>query len=120
MKLQRPVLHIVLSLILLLSQQVGWAHVISHIGGLTQANQLKLEIGQAQPKIEQSLEQTLAQSWACEQCLAFAQLSSALPLDLPAPVKASAPQLAPFDLSSVTPCRLAAPPYSARAPPIFS
>jgi hypothetical protein len=95
---------------LLLSQQLGWAHVASHIGGLAQQSKVSV----------QAVDQTLTQGIGCEQCLAFAQLASALPFDVPKLPTASAPQLPPFDLTcagiSLPIERL----YQARAPPAFS
>ncbi len=95
---------------LLLSQQLGWAHAVSHIGGLAQQSTVSVQV----------VDQTLTQGLACEQCLAFAQLASALPLDLSKLPAVSSPQLPPFDLTCagiVLPIERL---YQARAPPAFS
>lgn len=63
MNLRKIFLPLLLSLVLLGSQHMGWAHALSHLGdGKSSASQTK----------------QLPPDSACEQCLAFAQLGSAL------------------------------------------
>jgi hypothetical protein len=93
-KTRRVIFHAFLSLLLLVSQQIGFAHVISHwsdvshvagqltgqpSGAQAQVARPRTTLG-AKPASKQSPVQLLADQ-SCEQCLSFAQIGSALGTD---------------------------------------
>jgi len=70
---RRLITHALLALLLLVSQQMAIAHVVSHLGGrIASAPEL-----QAASK-DDGLSQAIAQHKACGECLAFAQFASAV------------------------------------------
>jgi hypothetical protein len=88
--MQRRFVHILLSLLLLVSQQMAFAHAMSHWSG---------KLGPAHPVVklvdaagDSDLSSAVAQDQSCSQCLVFAQMASAIgstprqfvPLDLQA------------------------------------
>ncbi|WP_295748465.1 hypothetical protein [Undibacterium sp.] len=93
---------IFLALLLLFTQQMGFAHAISHLSDLS-SNSVKVK----QVPLEQ----------ACDHCLAFAQVGSALTSDA-GPFKATPPD-AEVALSRATPdhCARTVCVFQSRAPP---
>jgi hypothetical protein len=89
-KTRRVIFHALLSLLLLMSQQIGFAHRISH-GFDSGAVKLQKQSGvqgasqqssrQATSLLKQSSVSLLADQ-LCEQCLFFAQIGSALTTDV--------------------------------------
>jgi hypothetical protein len=74
--MQRRIVHVLLSLLLLVSQQMAFAHAMSHWTG---------KIGAAHPAVAQllaaddnDLSSAVAQDRSCSQCLVFAQMASAI------------------------------------------
>ena len=67
MRIRRSFQHVLLSLLLLLSQQMGIAHAVSHLSDVRQDGRQQTSQNKQLP-----IEQT------CEQCLAYAQLGSGL------------------------------------------
>jgi len=67
---------VMLSLLLLVSQQMATAHALSHLTRSDQAGQVQAVQGQDQD--QDDLSSSFAQDQTCNQCLAFAQL--ALPI----------------------------------------
>ena len=85
--MRRCVVHVLLSLLLLVSQQMAFAHAMSHwTGKLGTPHAAAL----VQPNPGNDLSSSVAQDGSCSQCLAFAQMASAIgsrhrqfaPLDL--------------------------------------
>jgi hypothetical protein len=108
---RRAVIHVVLSLLLLLSQQMAISHVMSHwTDGRGTTAQLS-------PDGSRKVAEPLASDKHCQQCLAFAQIASAVgnpPQTLAAIGGADGCTLAP----AVAPlCRQAIAAFRARAPP---
>jgi hypothetical protein len=66
-KLYRQILPVLLALLLLGSQQFGYAHAVSHLSDSSHRSQKNTQQNKQLP-IEQ----------VCDQCLAFAQIGSAL------------------------------------------
>jgi hypothetical protein len=65
-----------LSLLLLMSQQMAIAHAMTHWAGARHAtNQLHVSGGQQQ---DVGISSAFAQDQTCEQCLAFAQITGAI------------------------------------------
>jgi hypothetical protein len=61
---RQTILHALLALLLLLSQQMSFAHLVTHFSDL--------------PRYGSSAGKQLPPQHACEECLAFAQIGSAL------------------------------------------
>ncbi|MES2298176.1 MAG: hypothetical protein V4582_14115 [Pseudomonadota bacterium] len=66
---RRAIVHVLLSLLLLVSQQMALSHAMAHWS----ARQSGAQLSQGS-----QLGKALAQDQACEQCLAFAQLAGAV------------------------------------------
>jgi hypothetical protein len=115
--MRRRLVHVLLSLLLLVSQQMAFAHAMSHWTG---------KIGATHPNAvlvrldtDNDLSSAVAQDRSCSECLAFAQMASAI---------GSTPrQFAPLDLQTEGILALAtteAAPrtvcvFRSRAPPSF-
>ncbi|WP_229489540.1 hypothetical protein [Pseudoduganella namucuonensis] len=107
-----------LSLLLVLSQQMGITHAVSHLsdirngGGQQQRQQLQDR--------DTSASRTLALDQNCEQCLAFAQIAAAL--DTPSYTFPVASHAAPVSVVTDTPlaCQRTVCVFQSRAPPQFA
>ncbi|XLZ71581.1 hypothetical protein ABT364_06340 [Massilia sp. SR12] len=114
MKANRHILHALLALLLVLSQQLGMAHAVSHWSDYRQGSEQQ-EAGDAG---ESGLSAGLALDHNCSQCAAFASLASAI--DTPSftfpAVAYAAPQggVAPALPHGVRTARA----YDSRAPPL--
>lgn len=73
-KANRHILHVLLALLLVLSQQLGMAHAVSHWSDYRQGSEQQ----QAGDAGEGSLSAGLALDHNCSQCAAFASLASAI------------------------------------------
>jgi hypothetical protein len=115
--MRRRIVHVLLSLLLLVSQQMAFAHAMSHFSG---------KLGTAHPAIQlvqgdedSDLSSSVAKDRSCTQCLAFAQMASA--------IGSNARSFAPLDLqdervialatTEATPRTVCA--FRSRAPPSF-
>lgn len=113
MKLRQTFACAALSLLLLISQQLGMAHALSH-WSVTRSNPTQL---QERPL---SASTSLAMDQHCEQCLVFAQIASALDTpchSFPA-ASAGAAVLAVADAQRERPRTVCA--FHSRAPPVLS
>ena len=72
MKLRRNIVYAMLSLLLVLSQQLGMVHAVSHIADYRHGTE------QVQDRDDASTNRGAALDHNCSQCLAFAQLASAV------------------------------------------
>ncbi len=73
---RQSIIRVLLSLLLLLSQQMAISHTMTHRAGtIERSAQLHEASGQHD---ERALSAAFAQDQACEKCLAFAQFASAL------------------------------------------
>ena len=87
--MRRRIVHVLLSLLLLVSQQMAFAHALSHWTGKLPAAAAAVA---ASVDGDSDLSSSVAQDQSCSQCLAFAQMASAIgstprqfvPLDLQA------------------------------------
>ena len=87
--MRRRIVHVLLSLLLLVSQQMAFAHAMSHWTGKLGATRPVAQLVQLDDK---DLSSSVAQDRSCFQCLAFAQMASAI---------GSTPrQFAPLDLQA--------------------
>ncbi|MBI3229324.1 MAG: hypothetical protein HYZ45_03820 [Burkholderiales bacterium] len=116
-----------MSLLLLISQQMGLAHAVSHLN--YPANTSTLRIGasgisgdslSANDRTSEATPQQIFRDLSCEQCLAFAQLASALPFDIASPPDASAQRLAPHEHVAAGIVLPTIALYQSRAPPVLS
>ncbi len=108
--LRRSIVHALLSLLLLLSQQMGIAHGMSHWTGSGPNRAQLSEQGAATPG--------LALDQVCDQCLAFAQIGSALgstdfSFFTPEHTQSHLP-----DVSAQSICRRTVCAFRSRAPPV--
>jgi hypothetical protein len=93
--MRRRIVHVLLSLLLLVSQQMAFAHAMSHwtgkLGATRPVAQLVVQAMQSDDG-DGDLSSSVAQDRSCFQCLAFAQMASAI---------GSTPrQFAPLDLQA--------------------
>jgi hypothetical protein len=75
--LKRNIVYALLSLLLVLSQQLGIVHAVSHLSDGRHASQQVQQL-QQQERADSSVSKNLALDQSCEQCLAFAQIASAV------------------------------------------
>lgn len=73
---RRSVIRVLLSLLLLMSQQMAMSHAMTHWAGTRDGAPQLHQAGKHQP--ERALSSSFAQDQTCEQCLAFAQIASAV------------------------------------------
>lgn len=110
-KARRPIFHALLALLLVLSQQLGLAHAVSHWSGYRQGME------QVQDS-DGGVNAGLALDHNCSQCLAFAQLASAIYTpEFTFPTVAFVAPLATA-ADSPAPGRRNLRPYDSRAPPL--
>jgi hypothetical protein len=115
--MRRRLVHVLLSMLLLVSQQMAFAHAMSHWTGKLGATRPVAQL--AQPDDDKDLSSSVAQDRSCFQCLAFAQMASAIgstprqfaPLDLQAERVIA---LFTTELAPRTVCV-----FHSRAPPFF-
>jgi hypothetical protein len=67
---RRSIIHLLLSLLLLVSQQMAVAHVLTHWNGQLSAR------GESSSVAEGGLSEAIAKDKSCAQCLAFAQFAN--------------------------------------------
>jgi hypothetical protein len=116
--LKRHVAYVLLSLLLVLSQQLGITHAIAHLSDLSQRNtQQQLELS---GRSAGSVSKNLALDQNCDQCLAFAQIANAL--DTPSYTFPVVEHAAPVAAFAITPsaCRRTVCVFQSRAPPAFA
>lgn len=111
-------IRVLLSLLLLVSQQMASSHAMSHLSGSIErsaAGQLRLD----QP-VDDELSAALAQEQTCNQCLAFAQLAGPLASTPPAFIMPLQPSYAIDDVEvRVAGARIILA-FQSRAPPVLS
>ncbi len=115
-------IHVVLSLLLLVSQQLGLMHVTEHMTSSRNSSMLnvaQLSVSGSEVRKAEKPAQVLLDV-SCDQCSAFAQLATALPVVVPSPPPvlpasfiAGANQA--HSICSQTQCV-----YQSRAPPVLA
>jgi hypothetical protein len=105
-----------LSLLLLVSQQMAMSHAVSHWAGSRHA---PAQVGSA-PAKDGSMSSAFAQDQTCEQCLAFAQIAGAIG----SPTRSFAPDgtatCARHASTSQSACARTICVFQPRAPPSFA
>jgi hypothetical protein len=109
---RRALNHLLLSIVLLLSQQMAIAHVISHWGARAATSTVH-----ANAPRDDGFSKPIAQDQSCEQCLAFAQIATAVGQETrsfapPSQGSWSIAALAPSRVCARAPCA-----FRSRAPP---
>ncbi len=114
MTLKRNIVYALLSLLLVLSQQLGIVHAVSH---LSDGRHAGAQVQQLQERGDSSVSKNLALDQSCEQCLAFAQIASAV--STPFYSFPAASHAAPVATLAVTPlaCQRTVCVFQSRAPP---
>lgn len=112
MILKRHIAYALLSLLLVLSQQLGITHAISHLSDIGQRS-----TGQRLERSGNSASKNLALDQQCDQCLAFAQIANAL--DTPSYTFPVVEHAAPPATVAITPsaCQRTVCVFQSRAPP---
>lgn len=112
---RRSLTHVLLSLLLLLSQQLAIAHVMSHWSA-----QINTPVQIQAGKDDGGLSKAIAQDQSCDQCLAFAQIASAVgntPRSFAPPAQCDAA----IGTAGAVPAGARAPcPFDTRAPPAIA
>ncbi len=103
MHARRALLHLLLALFLLLSQQAGFAHAVTHLGSAPASQDKQLPHGKI-----------------CDQCVQGAQLGSALVDTSPDAGWIHAPGSHFIVVPAALHCPRFVCPFSSRAPPAFS
>jgi hypothetical protein len=115
--MRRSVVHVLLSLLLLVSQQMAFAHAMSHwTGKLGAPHPAALVI---QSEVDRDLSSSVAQDGSCSQCLAFAQMASAIgstPRQF-APLDLQGERVVAFATTEAAPRTVCV--FHSRAPPSF-
>jgi len=121
---RRPIVYVLLSLLLVLTQQMGFTHALSHwsasrAGGTTQAMaqvraQALAQSGEDGGGKAQSFDQS------CEQCLAFAQIGAPIDVQFSSFPVAGGSALAVTAAPVLAPCQRSVCVFHSRAPPVMA
>jgi hypothetical protein len=109
---RRALNHLLLSIVLLLSQQMAIAHVIAHWGARASTTSVR-----ASASTDDSFSKPIAQDQGCEQCLAFAQIATAVGQE---PRSFVPPSQGTWSIAALAPrlvCARAPCAFRSRAPP---
>lgn len=110
---RRIAIRFMLSLLLLLSQQMALTHAMSHWAGAAHAQQVAGEE-------DSRLSAAVAQDQSCDQCLALAQIAGAVGSSEFRFVAAAGERLGISTAPTDGPFSPAHPPFHSRAPPALS
>jgi hypothetical protein len=115
--IKRNIVYALLSLLLVFAQQMGITHAVSH---LSDGRESVLQQAQGAGERDTSVSRNLALDQSCKQCLAFAQIASAI--DTPFYAFPAASHAAPVSLVRATPlaCQRTVCAFQSRAPPQYS
>ena len=116
MKSRRTIVHVLLSLLLLFSQQMAISHGIAHWSG----SRGKTTQVRAQPAGQLKVAKSLALDQTCDQCLAFAQIGSALGTPTFAFFASTNTDSLAITVSAQPDCRRTVCVFRSRAPPAFT
>jgi hypothetical protein len=115
---RRPIVFVLLSLLLVLTQQMGFTHALSHWSGQRTSETAQLTAQMSDDDEDGPKAQSFDQS--CEQCLAFAQIGT--PLDVHVysfPVTSSDAAAVAAD-PTLALCQRTVCVFRSRAPPVLS
>ena len=114
---RRALIRVMLSLLLLVAQQMALTHTLSHWAGSLDVAAHTLQPGDDADEDDGSLSRSTAQDETCHQCLAFAQLASAISNTPRYFAAADAGFFAPVSRVARPGCVHAACGFRSRAPP---
>jgi hypothetical protein len=116
---RRTFIRVLLSLLLLMSQQMAISHAMTHWAGGSRegGSQLHKRAGQDQ---ERGISAAFAQDKTCEQCLAFAQIAAAVGSPARTFVSDDSAACAAGERATVSIHARTAFPFQSRAPPSFA
>lgn len=114
--MRRPFLHLLFSLILLVSQQIGVAHLMSH--GNDGASRSGIAGQLASGPVRKAAPAKLLADQSCQECLFLAQLGAALPGKLPVSKQAAIDSAAVSILPAGWQSCQSPSPFDSRAPPL--
>jgi len=115
--MHRRLVHVLLSLLLLVSQQMAFAHAMSHWSGKLGTPHLAFVVDPA--GADKDLSSSVAQDQSCSQCLVFAQMASAIgstPRQF-APLDRQGERVTAFVTTEAAPRTVCV--FHSRAPPSF-
>ena len=116
--IRRSTIRVLLSLLLLLSQQMAMSHAMTHWAGSRDAPvQLNTAAGQQQ---DVGISSAFAQDQTCEHCLAFAQIAGAIGSPTRSFAAAAAATCAPPAGASQPACARTTCGFQSRGPPSFA
>jgi hypothetical protein len=110
---------VVLSLLLLVSQQLASTHVISHFAGSFERSVASAAVSSAQTGDEE-LSLAVTQHKNCSQCLAFAQLAGAISGKQACGAAVAQSRFQPLAGATADPATRIALAFRSRAPPFLS
>jgi hypothetical protein len=115
---RRSFIRVLLSLLLLLSQQMAMSHAMTHWAGARDGANQSVQVGSEHQ--ERGISSAFAQDQSCQQCLAFAQIAGAV--GSPERSFAASDAVSCAVLSSVTQpgCARTTCVFQSRAPPSFA
>jgi hypothetical protein len=115
---RRNIIRVLLSLLLLLSQQMAMSHAMTHWAGLRHAPaQLPKTVWEHR---DGSISSAFAQDQTCEQCLAFAQLAGAVGSPARSFAAGCAAACARHTGATQSGCERTTRVFQSRAPPSFA
>lgn len=120
MNARRPFVYVLLSLLLVLSQQMGYSHALTHWSNIKTVSQQFGDAADSTDSADVPPAKSLAMDQACEQCLAFAQIGTAVHSGFHSfPISRDTETA--FDTSVMpAPCRRTVCAFHSRAPPALS
>lgn len=116
MNIRRNFFYVLLSLLLVFSQQMGYSHALSHASAATGVAQASA----AQPDEDASSITKLGLDHNCAQCLAFAQIASAADTHFHSFPLAANTSVAVRHTPAPLDCRRTVCGFRSRAPPVLS
>jgi hypothetical protein len=121
---RRTFIRVLLSLLLLMSQQMAISHAMTHWAGGSREGSVQLHKTQlhkpASKDRERGISAAFAQDQTCQQCLAFAQIASAVGSPARTFVADDSGAYAAGERATVSDHARTAFPFQSRAPPSFA
>jgi hypothetical protein len=115
---RRSFIRVLLSLLLMMSQQMAISHAMTHWGGSLERGGAQLKAGGADR--DSGVSSAFAQDQSCQQCLAFAQIASAVGSSARCFSAGQAASCPPLQSLSQPGCARTVCAFRSRAPPSFA
>lgn len=117
MNARRPIVFVLLSLLLVLTQQMGFTHALTHWSAQRSGEAVQL-VSQVSAEDDSVKAQSFDQS--CEQCLAFAQIGAPIGVHVSHLPARNNDALAVSAGPAQAPCRRTVCVFHSRAPPVLA